>query len=108
MYMVQNPPKYDDVICEQPLSHNHLLSKALLLFSWACSIPLETTVSSVIVTGGWIGYGKKVTRYIWHQTLGSSSEDWPQLLEDRAAHACGKYMDSNNKNVRFRHFLIKV
>ena len=20
MYMVQNPPKYDDVICEQPLS----------------------------------------------------------------------------------------
>ena len=22
MYMVQNPPKYDDVICEQPLSES--------------------------------------------------------------------------------------
>ena len=25
MYMVQNPPKYDDVICEQPLSQAQIL-----------------------------------------------------------------------------------
>jgi len=66
----------------------------------ACSIPLETSVSSVIVTGGWwSGYAKKVTQYTWSQGLESFSVNLPELLEDRAYHGCGKYMDSNNKNV---------
>ena len=77
----------------------------VLCYSSACSIPLETSVSSVIVTGGWwSGYAKKVTQYTWSQGLEFFSVSLPELLEDRAYHGCGKFMDSNNKNVRFPNF----
>ena len=82
-----------------------MLFQPFILSSYACSIPFEP--ESVIVTGGWwSGYEKKVTKYIWNPTLGSSSEDWPQLLEARAYHACGKYVDSNNNNVIFQKVVI--
>jgi len=82
-----------------------VISTNFIVSSYACSISFET--ESVIVTGGWCsGYEKKVTKYIWNPTLGSSSEDWPQLLEARAYHACGKYVDSNNKNVIFQKVVI--
>ena len=82
-----------------------MLLQPIYFSSYACSIPFEP--ESVIVTGGWwSGYAKKVTKYTWNPTLGSSSEDWPQLLEGRAYHACGKYVDSNNNNVIFQKVVI--
>ena len=46
MYMVQNPPKYDDVICEQPLN---IEGEAAHILTNKCDIQTDTlTVASLL------------------------------------------------------------
>jgi len=60
----------------------------------SCAIAFES--NSVIVTGGIIQ--KSVTKYTMN-SVRTTWKDLPDLMNDRAWHACGKYVDRNNNDV---------
>ena len=69
-------------------SHTH----TFLPFSLACAIELEDTV---VVTGGDYPSVPFVNTY----NIDGHQEQLPNMIRPRSTHACGYFVDSNNKVV---------
>ena len=72
-----------------------------LIIRDACSIQMEDTV---VLTGGY-RFKSKVTRT--QVTVYNSAgwmEDWPELNTGRRDHACGHFVNTDNRVVRRQHY----